>query len=64
MTPKKTLPQREAELRALLATPAGRAELRALESRYRDAGAKLRPERASIITYILVHERSHGLIDG
>jgi hypothetical protein len=62
MTPKKTLRQREDELRALLATPAGREELRELESRYARAGGAVRPERASLVTYILVHERARGLI--
>jgi hypothetical protein len=62
VAPKKTLVERETELRALLATPAGREELRLLEARCRAGGAKFRPERASIVTYILVHERSLGLI--
>jgi hypothetical protein len=62
MTPTKTLPEREKELQSLLATPAGRAELRALESRYFAAGAALRPASASLITYILVYERENGLI--
>jgi len=64
MNPKKTLPEREKELQALLATPAGRQELRALAARYGAASGKLRPERASVVTYILVHERTHGLIAG
>jgi hypothetical protein len=34
MTPKKSLQEREYELRSLLATPAGREELQALASRY------------------------------
>ena len=34
MTPMKTLHERENELRSLLATPAGREELRELASRY------------------------------
>lgn len=64
MTPKKTLPQREKELQALLATPAGRVELQELESRYAAAGGSLRPERASLVTYLLVYERGRGLIAG
>jgi len=64
MNPKKTLPEREKELQALLATPAGRQELRALAARYGAASGKLRPESASVVTYILVHERTHGLIAG
>ncbi len=64
MVPTKSLPQREKELQTLLATPAGRAELQALESRYSAAGGRVRPERASIVTYILVYEREQGLIVG
>jgi hypothetical protein len=64
MSPTKTLPEREQELRALLATPEGRVELQALASRYFATGGKLRPAGTSVITYILVHERGHGLIRG
>ena len=64
MTLKKTLAERQTELRALLATPAGKAELHDLESRYAEASGKPRPGKRSIITYILVYEREHGLIDG
>jgi hypothetical protein len=62
MPPKKTLEHREKELQALLATPAGRQKLHELESRYQAASGQLRPARTSVITYILVHEREHGLI--
>ena len=62
MTPTKKLRQREAELQSLLATPAGREELQDLESSYVAAGGKLRPERTSIVTYILVYEREQGMI--
>jgi hypothetical protein len=62
MATTKTLRQRQEELQALLATPAGREELRALESRYQAAGGRLRPPRTSVITYLLVHEREQGLI--
>jgi hypothetical protein len=62
MIEKKTLPQREKELRCLLATPAGRQELQELESRYQAASDNSRPARTSVITYILVHERELGLI--
>ena len=62
MMEKKTLPQREKELQCLLATPGGREELQQLEFLYQAAGANSRPARASVITYILVHEREHGLI--
>jgi hypothetical protein len=62
MIPKKTLQQREKELRSLLATTAGRDELQELESRYSAAGGGWRPEGSSIVTYILVYERECGLI--
>jgi hypothetical protein len=62
MTPKKNLAEREKELQSLLATPAGRAQLEELESRYNAVGDRVRPRRTSIITYILVHERERGLI--
>jgi hypothetical protein len=64
MAPTKTLREREAELRSLLATPAGQKELQRLESRYQAAGGRLRPANASVITYILVQERQRGLISG
>ena len=62
MPTTKTLPQREAELRSLLATPAGREELEALASRYAAAGGGFRPGGTSVVTYILVYERGRGLI--
>jgi hypothetical protein len=62
MTPKKSLPQRERELQSLLATPEGRDELQELASRYSAASGKVRPEGASIVTYILVYERERELI--
>lgn len=64
MNPKKSLQQREKELQALLATPAGRDELQELGSRYSAASGRVRPEGASIVTYILVYERQRGLIVG
>ncbi len=62
MSAAKTLRDREKEMQALLATPAGRAELEALAGRYGDDGGRARPVRTSVITYILVHERQMGLI--
>lgn len=62
MTAKKSLQQREQELRALLATPAGRDELQELVSRYDAANGRVKPAKASAITYILVYERECGLI--
>ena len=64
MPGKKTLREREKELQVLLATPPGRSELQALASRYSAASDGLAPTRKSIITYILVYERSKGLIGG
>jgi hypothetical protein len=64
MTPTKTLRQRQQELQALLATAPGREVLRALEARYQAAGGKLRLPGTSVITYLLVHEREQGFIDG
>ena len=62
MTPKKTLQEREKELRSLLATPTGREEIQELASRYYTASGKLKPVGRSAITYILVYEREQGLI--
>jgi hypothetical protein len=60
----KTLQEREKELKALLATPEGTAELEALAQRYAAAGGLIRPPGRSVITYILVHERQSGLVLG
>jgi hypothetical protein len=62
MSPKKTLQQREQELRSLLATLAGREELQELASRYSAASGRLKPAGTSAITYIVVYEREQGLI--
>ena len=62
MTPLKTLPEREKELRLLLATLTGREELQNLASLYCAASDRLRPAGTSAITYILVHEREQGRI--
>jgi len=62
MTSKKTLLEREKELQALLATPAGREELQVLGAQYSAASGKVRPAKASVITFILIHERQQGLI--
>src|SRR5438876_12124074 len=59
-SPKKTLPQREAELRTMLATAEGRADLEALAARYAAHGGGVR--HGSVVTYILIHERTRGLI--
>jgi hypothetical protein len=62
MTLKKTLQQREKELQALMATPEGQTELQELETRYTAKDSNLRSQRRSLITFILVYEREHGLI--
>ena len=62
MSAKKTLQEREQELRPLLATRAGREELQELASRYHAASGRLKPAGTSAITYILVYEREQGLI--
>jgi hypothetical protein len=64
MSQAKTLRAREAELQHLMATPEGRRVLEELAARYHAAGGSMRPERTSVITYILVHERKLGLIVG
>jgi len=62
MLPTKTLREREKELQALLAHPAGREILSALETRYQARGGRVRPPGSSVVTYILVYERQQGLI--
>ncbi len=60
----KTFQNREKELQALLATPAGRKKLEELSARYQESGGRVRPANTSVVTYILVHERDRGLIVG
>jgi hypothetical protein len=60
----KTLHARELELQHLMATREGRRELEEIAERYHDAGGRARHVKASVITYILVHERQQGLIVG
>jgi len=62
MRQAKSRAPREKELQALIATPEGREELERLAARYESEGGSHRPERASVITYILVHERARGLV--
>jgi hypothetical protein len=63
MITKKTLQEREQELRNLLATPEGRLQVQELAARYGAASNKLHAARTSAVTYILVHERGQGLIE-
>ena len=62
MRQTKTREEREKELRALISTPEGRAELERLAGDYQSDGGRARPGRTSVITYILVHERAQGWI--
>ena len=64
MAAKKTLQDREKELRSLLATQTGREEIQELASRYCRVSGKPMPAGTSAITYIVVYEREYGLIDG
>ena len=40
----------------------GREKLQVLEERYQAAGGRMRPATASLITYLIVHERERGMI--
>jgi hypothetical protein len=62
MISMKTLQQREKELRTLISTAGGRVELEELELRYAATGYGRRATRTSVVTFILVYEREHGLI--
>src|SRR5438874_2437806 len=64
MALKKTRQEREAELRQLMATPAGRGELEQLASAYSAKGGRPLVAGKSVITFILVYEREIGLIEG
>ena len=63
MTAKKTLQEREKELRSLMATQTGRDEIQELATRYCRVSGKLKPAGTSVITYIVVYEREQGLIE-
>lgn len=60
----KTLQERERELQVLMTSPEGQRKLRELETSYSNASGKTKPAKSSVITYILVYERAHGLISG
>lgn len=60
----KSLQAREQELQLLLATSEGRDQIQQLESRYMRESGRSRPTKASVITYILVHEREKGIVQG
>jgi len=62
MHQKKTLRQREKELQSWLATRTGREDLQKLAQAYFTASGESRRVGKSAITYILVHEREHGII--
>jgi hypothetical protein len=61
---QKTLQAREQELRSLLTTAEGRDQIQQLETRYTRESGRSRPTKASVITYILVHEREKGIVQG
>jgi hypothetical protein len=63
MSAKKPLHMREKELQSLMARAAGREELLTLATRYSEEDGRVRPEKSSVITYVLVHERQRGLIE-
>lgn len=63
MTAKKTrLVERQKELRTLLRSLAGKAELEALADRYAASSQRIRLGRTSLVTYILVCERERDII--
>jgi hypothetical protein len=62
MSSLKSLREREKELKALLPSPEGKAQVQQLAARYAANSGQTLPTRTSLITYILVHERQHGLI--
>jgi hypothetical protein len=62
MSSLKSLQEREKELKALLPIPEGKAQLQELAARYAANSGQSMPTRTSLITYILVYERLHGLI--
>ena len=62
MKAKKTLAERERELQTLLGNTEGRKQLEDLAARYGRESGRPRPHGTSVITYLLVHERSCGLL--
>jgi len=62
MSVKKSLPERERELRFLLQSSDGESKLQELASNYAAENGQHCWSGGSVITYIIVHERIHGLI--
>jgi hypothetical protein len=62
MTPKRTLPEREKELKRMLSAAGGREELERLAAQYAAAAGGCGPH-GSVVTFILVYERTHGLLE-
>jgi hypothetical protein len=62
MIVKKTLPEREKELRVLLQSSDGPTKLQEIASTYAAEGGHNCWSGGSLITYIIVYERTHGLI--
>jgi hypothetical protein len=62
MAVKKSIPEREKELRCLLQSIDGEAKLQELASTYAAEGGHDCWSGGSLITYIIVYERIHGFI--
>jgi hypothetical protein len=62
MSSLKSLREREKELKALLQIPEGKVQLQQLAARYAADSGQTIPASTSLITYILVYERQHGMI--
>jgi hypothetical protein len=62
MAAKKSRLEREKELRTLLGSLTGKAELEALADRYAASSPRIRPARMSLVTYILVCERERDML--
>jgi hypothetical protein len=62
MSVKKTLSEREKELRQLLQSDGGESKVRELASNYAAASGHHDYSGGSVITQIIVYERLHGII--
>jgi hypothetical protein len=62
LTTKKSFPDRQKELQTLLQTRDGETQLQSLASQYAQESGNHSWTGGSVITYILVYERVHGLI--
>jgi hypothetical protein len=64
MSKAKSLDTRQKELKFLLDMRGGRKELEEPADQNATLNGHIRPPRTSAITFILVHERATGLIQG